>query len=79
MQVVQYLYGTWNYDITCGTSNDGLVGWADSEFMGDSRDIRSTTGMEFTLFGGADSWQSCLRPTIACSMCEAEYMAANAA
>ena len=79
MQVVRYLHGTWNFVITYGTNSDGLMGWADSDFMGDSRDTRSTTGMVFTLYGCAVSWQSRLQPTIARSTCEAEYMAANAA
>ena len=78
MQVVRYLHGTWNYGITYGASDQGLVGWTDSDFMGDVRDTRSTTGMVFTLYGGAVSWQSRLQPTIARSTCEAEYMAANA-
>ena len=47
--------------------------------MSDSRDTRSTTGMVFTLYGCAISWQSRLQPTIASSTCEAVYMVANAA
>ena len=46
--------------------------------MGDSRDTRSTTGMVFTMYGVAVTWQSRLQPTIARSTCEAEYMAAAA-
>ena len=78
MQVVRYLHGTWNHGITYGTSKQGLMGWTDSDFMGDVRDTRSTTGMIFALYGGAIRWQSRLQPTIARSTCEAEYMAANA-
>ena len=79
MQVIRYLHGTWGHGIIYGSSSQGLVGYSDSDFMGDSRDTRSTTGMLFTLYGGAVSWQSRLQPTIARSTCEAEYMAANAA
>ena len=78
MQVVRYLHGTWNHGITYGTSDEGLLGWTDSDFMGDIWDTRSNTGMLFTLYGGAVSWQSRLQSTIARSTCEAEYMAANA-
>ncbi len=78
MQVIRYLRGTWNLAIFYGTSDVGLQGWTDSDFMGDSRDTRSTTGMVFTMFGGAVAWQSRLQPTIARSTCEAEYMAAAA-
>ena len=78
MQVIRYLHGTWNLAIFYGTSDVGLQGYTDSDFMGDSRDTRSTTGMVFTMFGGAVAWQSRLQPTIARSTCEAEYMAAAA-
>jgi hypothetical protein len=78
MQVVRYLHGTWNLGIVYGTSDVGLQGWTDADFMGDTRDTRSTTGMVFTMFGGAVTWQSRLQPTIARSTCEAEYMAAAA-
>ena len=43
-----------------------------------TRDTRSTTGMVFTMYGGAVTWQSRLQPPIARSTCEAEYMAAAA-
>ena len=78
-RLLGYLHGTRNFDITYGTNSDGLMGWPDSDFMSDSRDTRSKTGMVFTLYGGTISWQSCLQPTIARSMCEAEHMVANAA
>ena len=56
MQVIRYLHGTWGHGIIYGSSSQGLVGYSDSDFMGDSRDTRSTTGMLFTLYGGAVSW-----------------------
>ena len=78
MQVFRYLHGTWNYAIVYGTDNMGLQGWTDADFIGDTRDTRSTTGMVFTMYGGAVTWQSRLQPTIASSTCEADYMAAAA-
>ena len=45
--------------------------------MSDTRSTRSTTGIIFTMFGGAISWQSRLRPTIPRSRYEAENMAAS--
>ena len=45
MQVVRYLDGTWNLGIVYGTSDMGLQGWTDADFMGDTRDTRNTTGM----------------------------------
>ena len=60
------------------TSDEGLQGWTDSDFVGDTRDTHSTTGMVLTMYGGAITWQSRLQPTIARSACEAEYMAACA-
>ena len=50
MHVVRYLHGTWNLGIVYGTSDVGLQGWTDADFMGDTRDTRSTTGMVFTMF-----------------------------
>ena len=57
MQVVRYLHGTWSLGIVYGTNDIGLQGWTDADFMGDTRDTRSTTGMVFTMYGGAVTWQ----------------------
>ena len=78
MRVVRYLHETWNLGIMYDTSDADLQGWTDADFMGDTRDTRSTTGMVFTMYAGAVTWQSRLQPTIARSTCEAEYMAASA-
>ena len=64
-----------NFDITYGSSGEGIRGWTDPDFMGDARDTRSTTDMLFTLNGGAINGQSRLEPTIARSTREVEYMA----
>ena len=77
IHVVMYLHSTWNFGIKYGTSSEGLKGLTDSDFMGNARDTRNTAGMLFTLYVGAIRWQSCLQPTIARSICEAEYMAAS--
>ena len=53
-------------------------GWTDSDFIGNARDTRSTSGIMFTMYGGAVTWQSRLQPTIARSKCESEYVAASA-
>ena len=57
-----------------GTSDVGLQGWTEADFMQDIRDTHNITG----IYGGAVTWQSPLQPTIASSTYEAEYMAASA-
>jgi hypothetical protein len=37
------------------TSKEGLIGYLDANYRGDLQDYKSTSGMVFTLFGGAIS------------------------
>ena len=52
-----------------------VVGYCDSDYVGDLDKIRSTTGYVFTLAKAPVSWKSTLQSTVALSTTEAEYMA----
>lgn len=59
--------------------NEELIGYSDSDWAGDAKTRRSTTGYLFILGGAAISWSSRKQQTVALSTMEAEYMAASAA
>jgi ribonuclease HI len=77
--VLRYLAGTADFGITFGSTTDGLIGYCDADYAGDTDTRRSTTGYVFLMAGGAVSWSSKRQQTIAASTTEAEYMAAAAA
>ena len=55
------------------------VGYTDSDFQTDVDDRKSTSGMVFTLGGGAVIWRSVKQYAISDSTMEAEYIAASEA
>ncbi|XP_031285016.1 secreted RxLR effector protein 161-like [Pistacia vera] len=52
-----------------------LVGFIDSDFVGDKDTRKSTTAYYFTLGGNYISWKSQLQPTVALLSTEVEYIA----
>ena len=56
-----------------------LVGYNDSDMVGDVDDRKSTSGMIYFVSGGAICWQSTKHKVVALSSCEAEYIAASMA
>jgi hypothetical protein len=56
-----------------------LIGYSDSDMVGDKVDHKSTSGMIYFLSNGAMSWQSAKQKGVALSSCEAEYIAASMA
>jgi hypothetical protein len=74
--VVRYIAGTAQYGVVFGGSDIPLEGYCDADYAGDTDSRRSTTGYVFLMFGGAVSWSSRLRPTVAASTVEAEYLSA---
>ena len=77
-RILRYLQNTTSHGIGFKGSSEPptLVGYADSDFAGDTDDRRSTTGFIFMLCGGPVSWMSKKQSTVALSSTEAEYMAA---
>lgn len=84
IHILRYLKGTRTLAIHYGdTSVDktlaGNQSWSypyghvDANWAGYRSTRRSTTGYLFKLFGGAISWRSKLKPTVALSSTEAEY------
>ncbi|RDX66360.1 hypothetical protein CR513_54875, partial [Mucuna pruriens] len=54
-----------------------LVGFCDSDFVGDVDDRKSTTGFVFFMGGCAFTWSSKKQVIVTLSTCEAEYVAAT--
>ena len=69
--------GTTDYDITFVRQKSDLsvVGYVDTDYVGDLDDRRSTTGYVFILTRGPICWRSMIQSTVAMSTTEAEYMA----
>jgi hypothetical protein len=73
--IFRYLRGTSNACLKFGKTDEGLVGYVDSDFAADLDKRRSLTGYVFTLGGCAVSWRATLQSVVAQSTTEAEYMA----
>ena len=73
--VLRYVAGTLDLGITFRQTSTAVEGYCDADFAGDLDTRRSTTGFVFIMSGGAICWSSRLRPTVAVSTSEAEYMA----
>ena len=75
---LQYLKGTANVDLVYyrdSTESSSIVGFVDSNFIGDLDKKRFLTGYVFT-FGCAISWEATLQSMIVLSTTGTEYMAA---
>jgi hypothetical protein len=74
-RALRYLRGTYNFGLRyCADSK--LVACTDSDFAGDFRAAKSTTGCVFERHGVAIFWASKLQSVVATLTCEAEYIAA---
>jgi hypothetical protein len=72
--VLRYLKGTSSFGIKYSDTSD-IVGYADSNFAGDSDARRSTTGLMFLVSSGPVCWKSQMQKSTALPALEAEYMA----
>ena len=75
--VLRYIHGTINYGLRYTESSDiQLHGFTDSDLAGSVEDIKSTSGMCFSLGSSMISWSSRKKKSVTLSTVEAEYMAA---
>lgn len=75
-RILQYLKGAVSLVLKSERSESGtMVGFSDADWARDQDDRRSTTASIFLLIGGAVSWLSKKRPTVALSTAEAVYIA----
>ena len=72
---MQYLRGSNSVCLQFGRTRDGVVGYVDSDYVGDLDKRRSLTGYVFSIGGCVISWKATLQSTIALSTTKAEYMA----
>lgn len=78
-RILRYLRGTSSYGIFYkrGEKSD-LLGFTDSDYVGDLDYRKSTSGYVFMLGSGAVSWSSRKQEIVTLSTTEAEYIAATA-
>ena len=75
--ILKYLRRTRDYMLVYKGGVLNPVGYTDSDFQTDVDDRKSTSGMVFTLGGGAVIWRSVKQSAISDSTMEAEYIAAS--
>jgi len=73
-RVFRYIKGTKYFSLLYKPSTGYLQGYCDSDWAGDVKDRRSTSGYVFTLGGTPIAWKTRKQQTVALSSCEAEYM-----
>jgi hypothetical protein len=80
--LVRYLLGTKDlgivYQRQVGSGFPEITAYSDSDWAGDHKDFKSTTGFIIMLNGGPISWKSRKQTVQAKSSAEAEYVAASA-
>jgi hypothetical protein len=73
-RVLQYVYNTRETILVLGGKLARLVGYSDSDFAGDERTRKSTSGFILFLGNGPIVWYSKLQTIVAQSTAEAEYV-----
>jgi hypothetical protein len=80
-RIIRYVAGTLDHDLyypRC-PGEAHLVGYSDSDHVGDIDTSKSTSGILFFFGKCLVSWQSVKQQVVALSSCEAEYIAASTA
>ena len=77
--IMRYLQGTSKLKLTFGSGKPILVGYTDSDMVGNVDNRRFTSGYLMTFSGGTVSWQSKLQKCVALSTTEVEYIVASEA
>ena len=76
-RILRYLKGMAELGIAYKrTGEESLVGFADSDYAGDTDDRKSTSGCVFMIGDGATSWSSKKQPVVTLSTTEAKFIAA---
>ena len=76
-RILQYIHGTRTYDIHYAADSElELVGYIDSDWVGDSIDWKSTYGYVFMFCCGPIFWSHKNQASIALSLAEVEYRGA---
>jgi hypothetical protein len=82
-RILRYVAGTKHWGVTFSDGSKGqqpcLVGFSDSDMVGNPVDRKSTSGMIYFLSNNPITWQSSKQKVVTLSSCEAEYIAASAA
>ena len=73
--IFRYLRGTTDSCLKFGRTDQGLIGYVDSDYAADLDRRRSLTGYVFTVASCAVSWKATLQSVVAMSTTETEYMA----
>ena len=77
-RILQYIQGTRTYGIHYAADSElELVGYTDSDWVGDSINRKSTSGYVFMFGGGPICWSSKKQAAIALSSAKAEYQGAE--
>jgi hypothetical protein len=77
--VLSYVKATLDYSLSFNQKELQLQGYTDADSQGDLDSRKSTSGYLFTFSGGAISWRSKDRDSVAMSSMEAEYISASEA
>lgn len=76
-RVLRYLKGMVSFGLFYRKGGkEELIGYTDSDYVGDQDDRKSTFGFVFMLSSGAVSWSSKKQPVVTLSTTEAEFIAA---
>ena len=76
-RVLRYVKGTVSFGLFYKKGgNEELVGYTDSDYVGDQNDRKSTSGYVFILSSSVVSWSSKKQPIVTLSTTEAEFIAA---
>ena len=79
-RVLRYLKQTRDLSLTyVKDTPEAIIGYSDTDWAGDVKDQRSTSGNVFLLGGAAITWSSRKQSSVALSTVEAEYMALSVA
>jgi hypothetical protein len=77
--IMRYLQGTSKLSLSFGSGKPMLVGYTDSNMVGDVDTCKSTSGYLITFSGGVVSWQLRLQKCITLSTIEVELIAVTEA